>query len=39
MPPKKSKIPTKSKVLEKEVNEMEEVMKMLRSQIDEEKAK
>ena len=38
MPPK-SKIPKRSKALEKDVNEMEAVMKMLRSQIDEERAK
>ena len=39
MPPRTSKIPKKSKALEKDVNEMEELVKMLRSQIDEEKAK
>ncbi|EAX88767.1 hypothetical protein TVAG_477700 [Trichomonas vaginalis G3] len=39
MPPRQSKIPKRSEKLENDVNEMEKVMKMLRSQIDEERAK
>lgn len=39
MSPPKRKQPTKSEMLAQDVNKMEDVMKMLRSQIDEERAK
>lgn len=38
MPPKSSKVPKRSQILEEEAKKMEDVVKMLRSQIDEAKA-